>query len=122
MRGKRRANMNTGLIATIGLAITGDLGPLTIWTDKFGRTSMCLKTWLKDPASQPQIAHRNRIRLAATDWRLLHPNTRKAWLHAAKTAGCRCNGYMIWTYYRMTGDERTVKTIFNQAKIPFTTT
>lgn len=119
MKGKAKANFNSGLVATLALRVTGDLGPFTIWTDKYGRTCLCLKTWLKDPASFSQITHRNRIRLAAVEWRLLHPTTRKAWLTTARVTGARCNGYMLWSYYRMTQDIKTIKTLFRQAKITF---
>lgn len=73
----------------------GDVGPLTSYTNKRGIV-MFLKAWLRDPASPKQIAHRDRIRACAKNWKAAPIQTRQNYERATKKQSLYLNGYNLW--------------------------
>jgi hypothetical protein len=98
------------ILANICFKAQGDVGPLTCYTNK-ERIVMFLKAWLRDPASQRQIAHRDRIREAARIWKLLCPGSRKRWEYASKKASTRINGYNMFVHWIMTGVDSQIEAV-----------
>jgi hypothetical protein len=75
------------------------------------------KIWLSDPTSTRQLNHRNRIRRAARDWKLLPTHERNNWLTAARRLSLRTNGYALWTYWHLTQNRPPIETIERQSGI-----
>lgn len=100
----------------LGLRPTGDLGALTYWTTKRGRVVAILKAPPLNPPSIMQQHMRDQYRLIATQWRALHPNTRAAWLRAAKKARLYVTGYNLFVWYQRTHDRAAIQTIERQTK------
>lgn len=83
------------ILQSICFKSQGDVGPLTSYTNKRGIV-MFLKAWLRDPASEKQIAHRDRIRACAKNWKAAPKTTRQAYERATKKLSLYINGYNLW--------------------------
>lgn len=95
----------------LGLAPTGDLGPLTIYTAKNGRTVYFNKAPPLVPATLFQVRQRSRFTNAATLWSFLTQEKRNAWLKAASSAGLYCTGYNLFVYWLLKRDDGAIRTI-----------
>lgn len=108
------------LAPILGLQVQGDLGPITMYTQrKAGRRSIVAfpKIWLSDPTSIKQLNHRNRIRNAAAAWMNLSPTQKLNWKLAARKLSLRTNGYATFVTFHMTQDHDFVRTIERQSGI-----
>lgn len=95
------------ILQSICFKCQGDVGPLTSYTNKRGIV-MFLKAWLRDPASPKQIAHRDRIRACAANWKAAPKSTRDAYERATKKLSLYINGYNLWVCASMNQDGRSV--------------
>lgn len=93
------------ILQSICFKCQGDVGPLTSYTNKRGIV-MFLKAWLRDPASPKQIAHRDRIRAAARNWKAAPISTKQAYERATKKLSLYINGYNMWVCMSMNRDAR----------------
>lgn len=94
------------IIQSICFKAQGDVGPLTTYTNKRGIV-VFLKAWLRDPASRKQIAHRDRIRRCAANWKDAPQTTRTQYELATKRATLYINGYNLWVAASMTQEARS---------------
>lgn len=121
------ANQLNTLLGLAGFTIQGDFGPVTTYTKrsikkrggKRGQHTKVFfpKIWLADPTSQLQQQHRDRIRSAARVWKLLCPCFRKRWERATKKLALHLNGYNLFCFWFLTGDDDKIATIERQSKI-----
>lgn len=101
------------LVGCLGFEATGDVGPLTSYTN--GRqTVWFLKAWLSDPATLRQKFHRQRLTEAARLWQLLCPGQRRRWEIASRKGGTKLNGYHLWVHWIMTGEDGPIDTLARQ--------
>lgn len=70
----------------MGIWVSGDVGGLTIYTDRFGRKVPFPKSPPKEPASPRQVHQRERFRLAQAAWKSLSDDD-KAQLELATNRG-----------------------------------
>lgn len=105
------------LLNILGLNPTGDLGPLTGYTSKRGKAVWFLKAPPTTPATPYQNHQRNIFRLVAMAWRALPADVRQAWLDAAPRAHLRITGYNLFTYWQITRDRPTLRTIEHLAQL-----
>lgn len=94
------------ILQSICFKAQGDVGPLTSYTNKRGIV-MFLKAWLRDPASPKQIAHRDRIRACAANWKAAPKTTRENYERATKKLSLYLNGYNLWVCASMNLDGRS---------------
>lgn len=99
------------LIPYLGFRPTGDLGPLTIYTARNGKTVYFLKAPPLVPATLFQKRQRQRFKNCARLWWMLTQGERDAWLTAAKTANLYCTGYNLFLYWQTKHDIGTIRTI-----------
>ena len=109
------------MLNLMGLRPTGDLGPLTGYTSKRGRAVWYLKAPPKEPPTGYQTHYRNVFRLVAIAWQGLTPDTRAAWLAAARKAGLRITGYNLFLWYNHTRDTAVIRTVEHQTGITLLT-
>lgn len=102
------------LLRFLGMRPTGDLGPLTIYTNKRGRMVAFPKAPPLKPASMFQNAQRNRFRAVGRLWQTLTQDQRNEWQEAADAAGLYCTGFNLFLYYEITRDEASITTIERQ--------
>ena len=111
------AQTSTALHQLLGLVIWGDIGPLTMYRSRQGRLVMFKKTWPDKPATPPQLACRDSMRLCGRSWRNMAPHQRALWHTAARRANCKGHGYNIWVHWRFKQQLAYLKTIQQQARI-----
>jgi hypothetical protein len=101
----------------IGLSAQGDLGPWTIYTDRYGKTVYFLRAPPLNPPSTSQEYLRELFRNAATAWRQAAPATRADWRTAARKCNLGISGYCLWIWFTRTRDEQRLRTIERQSGI-----
>lgn len=101
----------TRFVPFLGFAPTGDLGPLTIYTAKNGKTVYFLKAPPLVPASLFQTRQRTRFKNAAILWWQLTQEQRNAWLQTAKSANLYCTGYNLWVWWQLRRDVGAIRTL-----------
>ena len=101
-------------LSLLGLRPTGDLGPLTCYTSKRGRTVWFQKSPPLKPPSPRQISQRNKLRLNAELWRSLDQDQRDQWSLAEKRGSLVITGYNLFVWWSLGGDPNVIKTIERQ--------
>lgn len=102
------------LLRFLGMRPTGDLGPLTIYTNKRNRMVAFPKAPPEKPASMFQNAQRNRFRAIGRLWQTLTKEQRDDWQTAADRAGLYCTGFNLFLYFEITRDQSSIQTIERQ--------
>jgi len=99
------------LLNLLGFGPTGDLGPLTGYTNKRGRPVWYLKAPPKTPPTDWQWAMRDFFRLAAEAWTQQTPAKRADWLNAGKRARLTITGYNLFIWYMYSRDHTVIHTV-----------
>ena len=104
----------------LGFRPTGDLGPLTIYTNKRGLIVAYPKAPPDKPPTYFQIRQRNRFRLCGQMWSRLPPASRNEWNRAAEKCGAAICGYTLFVWYQLIHDNQALQTISRQVfvKLP----
>ena len=95
----------------LGWKCTGDIGGITAYTRRNGRTVWFKKSPPLRPPSYHQRVLRNRFRNIATTWQALTPDRRNAWIRSAHAAHLRIGGYALFVWYNFHPDRGTIATI-----------
>jgi len=117
---KSRLSLKAIDVCLLGFAIAGDLGGLTIYTNKNGR-----KIWYDfappdKPPSWNQIRQRGRFVQATINWMALTTTQRKEWQRATEIC-CQCQtGMNAAMSYALRHDEEIVLTIERQSGLTLT--
>ena len=101
----------------LGLNLTGDIGPFTVYTSRRAGTVWFLKSPPKKPPNVNQVRQRNRFRLAARAWQALQKGTRHDWNTAARRAHLRCSAYNLWIHWQTRRLPAYIRTIERQTGI-----
>lgn len=110
------------LVAYLGFQPTGDLGPLTIYTNKRGRTVSFPKAPPLEPATLFQKRQRLRFQFIAEGWQKLSQADKAAWELATKRLSLYCTGYNLFTWWHLKYDWPALNTIQRQSGITLHTT
>lgn len=110
-------NIKHGTLKFVGIAPTGDLGPLTCYTSRRAGTVWFLKSPPTTPATGWQRRQRNRFRLAAQAWRALDEDTRNRWAAACRRAGLYLSGYNLWIWWQLRRQRAALRTIERQSGV-----
>lgn len=98
----------------LGWNSQGDLGPLTMYTDKRRQLIWFPKMPPLNPPSIRQTQQRDRFRAIGLAWWELTTPEREAWENASKLARLRITGYNLFSYWFITQDSATIRTIESQ--------
>lgn len=109
------------ILALCGFNVTGDLGPISVYRSRRGALVFYPRVPALSPPTTLQLIQRNRFRAAAISWQGLPEETRAQWEAATIAAKLAVTGYNLFTYYQMTGDVGTLRTITNHTGIPLVT-
>lgn len=102
------------LLTWLGFGATGDLGPLTGYTNKRGKLVWFLKAPPTTPPAPWQIHQRNKFRLVARAWNGLSDAARYQW-HLAELRGhLNVTAYNLFTWWSLIGDDAIIRTIEHQ--------
>lgn len=105
------------ILTILGIAPTGDLGPLTGYTSKRGKPVWYLKAPPKTPASGWQQVQRNTFKNIALLWRSLSDAQRDDWRAAGPAAALSITGYNLFVWYQHTLDDAVIRTVERQSGI-----
>ncbi len=86
------------LVNYLGLRVTGDIGPLTIYTSRRRKIVVFDKAPPLSPPSVRQLIMRNRWRAAASAWNEMTDQDRQSWSSIAAAASLSIPGYQFWIY------------------------
>jgi len=101
----------------IGWNSQGDLGPLTMYTNQKRKLVFFAKMPPLNPPSFRQVLLRERFRLLGQTWSALTPDQRDAWNKMAIKGRLRIHGYNLYSYWQLTRDSATIRTIQHQTGI-----
>lgn len=113
--------INRLMIALCGFNVTGDLGPLSVYRSRRGPLVMYPRVPALSPPTTLQLIQRNRFRAAAISWQQLPETTKADWERATMAAHLAVTGYNLFTYYQLTGDLNTLRTITDHTGIGLVT-
>ncbi len=106
------------LVNWLGLSVTGDLGPLTIYTSRRRRIVMFDKAPPLVPQTIRQLIMRDRWRAAAQAWQAQTDEDREQWRRAARLANLSLPGYQIWIFANTKPNTRgMIRTIERQSGV-----
>lgn len=105
----------------LGLWVSGDIGPLTIYTDRHGRKVFYPRSPPKEPPTARQVLQRERFKQARSDWNALSREDKER----LELASNRCNlcmtGQNIWLTAALTGNTGWYETLGRQAHLTLPT-
>jgi len=104
------------ILALLGFNATGDLGPWTLYTSARHQIVFYPRVPNLNPPSPLQQIMRHRFTAAASLWQMKTPAERQTWETASKQASLKITGYNLWTYYVLTNDQSTIRTIEHQTQ------
>lgn len=104
----------SSLLCLLGFVAWGDLGPLTLYTNKRGRLVAFPKTFPKGEVSHEQTAQRAKFTAAAAAWQALTPSKRAQWELASRRASLCMHGYDLFVHWHTLADDRTIATLERQ--------
>lgn len=103
-----------------GIAVSGDIGPLTVYTDRFGKKVAYPKSPPKEPASPLQIQQRNRFRAAQAEYTSLDAQEKKDYETLTLRASLPMTGQNLFIHVALRDSFELLKTLQRQWKVTVT--
>jgi len=104
--------MGLGIPASaIGLIVSGDVGALTIYTDRFGRKVWYPKSPPKKAPSPLQSVQRQRFACAIQTWNATFPAERRQYERLSQKASLACTGLNLWIHLAFNQDALELDTL-----------
>ena len=100
--------------AMLGMIVSGDIGPSTIYTDRFGHVVEFPKSPPKEPPSIGQTHQRNRFKAAQANYMALSPQTRAQWEDLARAASLCMTGQNLFIHISLRGAYALLTTLNHQ--------
>lgn len=101
----------------MGLEVSGDIGDLTIYTDRFGKKVAYPKAPPKEPPSFLQIIQRQRFADGQAAWMALDPDEKDALERATKKVSAPLTGQNLFISTYMRADSADLQTFSSQSGI-----
>ena len=97
-----------------GMVVSGDIGDLTVYTDRFGKKVAFQKSPPKKPPTDLQIAQRERFRLAQVEYMGLTPLQKADYELLVTRASLCLTGQNLFIHVGLKGDFNVLDTIQRQ--------
>lgn len=113
--------MSTALASTLGLLgieVQGDIGPWTVYTDRYGRKKWFLFSPPTKPPTAPQIAQRARFQQAQKNWADLTAQEKENLETACKKTSLVLTGQNLFISAQLTGRQEALQVIARQTDLP----
>lgn len=101
----------------IGIAAAGDVGDLTMYTDRYGKKVWFPKSPPKKPPSPSQAELRGAFKAAQASWSALTRNEKAALEDACKRTSIPLTGQNLWIHSVLTGDSSGYLTVQRQSGV-----
>ena len=105
----------------LGLQVSGDLGPMTIYTNRHGKKVFFPKSPPKKPPSVAQIALRARFKSSQADYMALTDAEKLDYENLTKKTCIPMTGQNLWIHVSMTGDQSALDNLERQSDISVVT-
>jgi hypothetical protein len=100
-----------------GIMVSGDVGDLTVYTDRYGKKVFYKKAPPEKPASVLQALQRGRFRDAMANWKALPQATRDDWETVSLRASLCMTGLNMWIHFSLKGTMAGLHTFVHQTGI-----
>lgn len=97
--------------------MSGDLGPLTMYTNKRRRHVFFTKLRPDRPPSQRQLSKRNRFRRIGEAWQRQSQESRDRWDSISRCCRLRCSGYGLFLWWHTRHDRGAMQTLIRNSGI-----
>lgn len=104
-------------VSFMGLQVSGDIGPLTIYTDKHGKKVPFPKSPPKEPPSINQLVQRARFAQAQRQWSTRSAAEKRNWEAIALKSGLAMTGQNLLMHVALKNDGDTLRTLMRQTGI-----
>jgi len=104
----------------IGQTVSGDIGDLTIYTDRYGQKVAFPKAPPEKPPTFAQLWQRARFATAVRTWRELDEAARNLWEQMTLRLSLQMTGHNAWITCSFRHDEQLVETLRQQSGYPLT--
>lgn len=104
-------------LSCMGLQVSGDLGGLTIYTDRYGRKVAYPKSPPKKPPTDLQSYHRDRFRAAQQEYMALSPQHKADWESLVRRAALCMTGQNLFIHLALKHAPLDLTTLINQTAI-----
>ena len=98
----------------LGIWVSGDVGDVTIYTDRFGRKVAFPKSPPKEPPSVQQIHQRNRFATAQNNWRQLTDDEKQQLETATLRGALVMTGQNLFISVALKNDNLALQTLAKQ--------
>lgn len=99
----------------IGMIVSGDIGPLTIYTDRFGRKVPFPRSPPKQPPSAKQSERRSQFRQAVINYMALSKGEKQKWENLTKKLSIPQTGQNLYISLSFSQDNSAFQTVLSQA-------
>lgn len=100
----------------MGIWVSGDIGDLTIYTDRFGRKVAFPKAPPQEPPSEAQVHQRGRFRRAQVAWKALTDAEKKQLEIASIRGSLVMTGQNLFMSVALRDDNTALQTLARQTK------
>jgi len=97
--------------SVLGMHLAGDIGDLTVYTNKRRRHVFFSKQWPRKPPSQRQLSHRNRFRRIADAWQRQTQDGRDRWNNVSNRCRLPGSGYVLFVWWHTLRDLPAMRTL-----------
>jgi hypothetical protein len=101
--------------ALLGFRLSGDLGGVTLYQTKKGKTVAYPAAPPKSPPSNAQLAHRLRFGTAARNWKFATEATRLDYESCSLRLSLPATGHNMWIFLSFTQDRGALQTFNHQS-------
>lgn len=98
------------LVSFLGLSLSGDLGPYTVYTNRNGRIVFYPRSPPTAPPSPAQLKQRQRFRAAQQSWQAIAPTTKHQWELLVKANKVCMTGQNMYMALSMNPDNDALTT------------
>lgn len=102
----------------LGLNVSGDLGAVTLYTDRFGQKIWYPKSPPETPETPGQRRQRDRFAAAVRNWKETDQATRERFEAVSLKASLMMTGHNLWISLSFSQDGRLAQTLSRQTGIP----
>ena len=106
------------MLGVLGIHVQGDIGPWTVYTDRYGRKKWFLFSPPTKPPTPPQIAQRERFKAAQKNWKLLTEQQKKDLETACLKTSLVLTGQNLFISAQLTGKQESLQVLARQTKLP----
>lgn len=99
----------------LGIAVNGDLGPVTIYTDREANKIAFPRSPPTSPPTARQVNQRERVRLANSQWKALSNEEKRRWENAARATSLPMTGFNAYVSLALCPDKGTFSTLNRQS-------